>query len=293
MLSRYEYLIPQNMDEALSALSLKKEGIQIIAGGTDLVIRLREDSGPVGTLLDLRMIPELGQIEKKDDKMIIGSMVNFDEIANSPQIQEFFPALSEAARSVGSPQIRNTATMGGNIVNAAPAADSVPTLMALQARLRLVSTEGQREVSLEEFLVGLNETILRDGEILHSIEIPFAGNGTMAFAKIGRRKALAIARINVAVSMKLDAGNVITECRVALGAVGKTAYRSKVTEEYLTGKILEDAIIAEAMQLISDEVRTRLGSRPTAPYKSALAGAVLKRALCSMIESKNGGTCNE
>ncbi len=257
---------------------------KILGGGTDLIIQIREKKINPKALIDLSQIKEMKEITIKSDILCIGAMSNFTSVAENELIKKYFPILAEAAESVGSPQIRNMATLGGNIVNGATAADSIPALIALGAELRLHSKENERVVSAEGFITGLNETAIQAGEILCSIEIPIKSNKKMAFIKLGRRKALAISRINIAVVFELDGEKKIKKARLALGAVGTTAYRVTQVEEFLTGKCLSQETIDQAKLIIKQLVKSNLGKRSTAAYKSEIASAVLSKALWKIFD---------
>lgn len=290
MLSQIAYAIPGSVDEAVKLMA--DSGARVLAGGTDLVIQIREKEVSPGMLVDLGHIEALQGIRVEDNVLIIGALTPFSRIAESPLVLEHAPALAAAAGSVGSPQIRNTATIGGNVVNGAVAADSVPTLMALDAQLSLVSAGMTRKVPVESFMKGLNQTDIAPGEILTEIEIPLKESRQMVFEKIGRRQALAIARINIAVVLTSSRDSGVEDAAIALGAVGTTAYRVDAVEEFLIGKQLTPDVISEAQEKIRALVKEKLGSRPTAAYKSEIAGAVLGRALRRIVNPE-GGDCIE
>jgi CO/xanthine dehydrogenase FAD-binding subunit len=241
-------------------------------------------------ILDLGGLRELKQIRLEGEKIILGSMATFDQVEQDPIIRKYVPALAEAAGSVGSPQIRNRGTVGGNIANAAVAADSVPALMALGAKVKLVSAGGERLVDLLEVPVGLNQTSIRADEILTEIIIPAPQAGELGvFVKIGRRKAMAIARLNLALQVSFDADNKISEAKLALGAVGTTAYRVPEVERFLVGQELSGEVIDKASSLVTEVVSNKLGSRPTAPYKKTIAAAALRKAFDRINAAKQGG----
>lgn len=289
VLQAIEYFQPSTVSEALAFLSHSSAKTKILAGGTDLVIQLRERSLQPEFIVDLANVKELRGIESDGKSITIGSMVTFSELEQNPLILKCLPILAKAAASVGSPQIRNIATVGGNIANAATAADSVPALLALEARLNLLSSSGSREVALEDILVGLNKTTIAPNELLTKIIVPIPQGTTFtSFVKIGRRKALAIARLNLGLIMKFDATNLIERASLAVGAVGTTAYRVKEVEEFLQGKRLTDEVITAAGEKLLEVVAAKLGSRPTAPYKKTIAKGALIKAL-QAIKDECGG----
>ena len=284
-----DYYQPSTLEEALVCLGRSSGSTKLLAGGTDLIIKIRERSVEAEYIVDLVNVNELKGIVCDGDKLIIGSMVTFAELELNPLIREYTLILAEAAGTVGSPQIRNTATIGGNIANAAAAADSLPPLLALEARVRVQKAGGLREVPIEEILIGVNKTCLLPEEILTDIVIPIPQvNTEMAFVKLGRRKALAIARLNLGLAMNMAGDGKMVKVALALGAVGVSAYRVPQVEELLQGKYLIKDTISDACNLISRVVADKLGSRPTAPYKKSIAGAALHKAL-EDIKQRQGG----
>ena len=290
MLAQIEYKIPKDLSEATEILT--KDKAKILAGGTDLIIQIREKQIKLETIVDLSQIKDIKEITVKNNRLCIGAMASFTAIGESALVKEHFPILAEAAKSVGSPQIRNTATVGGNIVNGATAADSVPALIVLEAELRLFSKNNEKKVPLNGFITGLNKTAIEAGEVLYSIEIPLKAERQMAFVKLGRRKALAISRINIAVVLELDGEKNVASAKIALGAVGTTAYRVTQVEEFLVGRPLDKETIAKAKEIINQVVKDKLGNRSTVAYKSRIASAVLGKALWKIADPK-GGECNE
>lgn len=284
-----DYFQPKALDEALEFLSRAPETTKILAGGTDLIIQLRFGEIQPEHLLDIGALAELKQIRLDGENIILGSMATFDQVEHDPVITKYAPVLAEAAGSVGSPQIRNRGTVGGNIANAAVAADTVPALMALEAKVKLVSSAGERLVDIQEVPVGLNKTSIRNDEILTEIIIPVPEENTLgAFIKIGRRKAMAIARINLALQVAFEAER-IASAKLALGAVGTTAYRVPEVEELLTGQVLTGEPVDKACVMITEVVAQKLGSRPTAPYKKTIAAAALRKAVARINAAKQGG----
>ena len=284
-----EYFRPSTVSEALAFLSHSPAKTKILAGGTDLVIQLRERAVEPDFIVDLANVKGLRGIESDGRNITIGSMVTFNELEQNPLILKCLPILARAAASVGSPQIRNMATIGGNIANAAAAADSIPALLALEAKLNLVSAGGSREVALEDILLGINRTAIEPQELLTKIIVPIPQGKTFSsFIKIGRRKALAIARLNLGLVVKMDSSKLVEKATLAVGAVGTTAYRVKEVEEFLQSKQLTDEVIAGAGEMILQVVAAKLGSRPTAPYKKKIAKGALIKAL-QAIKDECGG----
>ena len=278
-----DYFQPGTVAEAVACLAKSPGTTKILAGGTDLIIQLREGSVTPDYILDLGHIQDLRGVGEADNCLVIGSMTTFTAIEYNPLVRKYIPMLAQAAGSVGSPQIRNSGTIGGNLANAATAADTVPALLALEARAVLASGRGERQVAIGELLAGINKTHIAKDEILVKFIVPIpAGSTCGTFVKLGRRKALAIARLNLGLTVSLQEEGSISKVTLALGAVGTTAYRVHEVEEYLTGKMPAPEIFEAAGELVLQVVANKLGSRPTASYKKTIAKAALKRALAQV-----------
>ncbi|MEL7609151.1 MAG: xanthine dehydrogenase family protein subunit M [Bacillota bacterium] len=272
-----EYYRPASVPDALKILQ-SGANTKILAGGTDLVIAIRERHVTPDALLDLSGIDELKRIYADSDGLHIGSMATFSRIETDPNVLKYCPMLCNAASQVGSPQIRNRATIGGNVANAATAADSLPSLLAMDAEALVASGAEKRYVKVDELLVGINKTILKPDELILGFRLQYRPDAYMDFEKIGRRKALAISRINLGVVLEFD-GDAVKHAAVAVGAVGKRAYRVAEVEGFLAGKPLTEERNAEAVTLIDEVVARNLAGRSTTPYKRKIAAAVLARAL--------------
>lgn len=274
------YYAPPRMDELLTVMAENPEA-RILAGGTDLVVEMRESGHTPACIVSINKIPELKGIRQEGETIFVGPMTTFAELAESPVIAKGAFLLAQAALSAGSPQIRNQGTVGGNIVNASPAADTVPALVALEAVLRLSSRNGERELPLEEFLVGIGKTCLEAGEVLTGISFKALPEKTgSAFVKLGRRNALSISRVSVAVIVGYDPdGLICTDCRVAVGSVAPNPFRTKSAEKIWRNCSLtrgnRDACVAAALK----EIAVTLGQRASAGYKREVAPALIRRAI--------------
>ncbi len=265
-----EYFQP---DTVTGALQLKRdqEGSSLLAGGTDLVVALRNDKIEEEYLIDLSKISALKGIEAAGDTVRIGSMTTFTEIEDSSLLKEAAGILCAAANSVGSPQIRNRGTIGGNLCNASAAGDGFTPLLCLDAEVELqsLSADGSvntRILALEDFVVGSKKTAIADKKLTGILlKRPSAGI-LSAFKKIGRRNALAIARLNGSCALRLKDG-AVEHIRFALGAATPVPERFKAVEEYLTGRELTDGTLAEAGKRASEYVLSRTGTRASSSYK--------------------------
>lgn len=278
-------------DTIISALQLKRdqEGASLLAGGTDLVVAMRNDKFKEEYLIDLSKISALKGIETANDDVRIGAMTTFTEIEESRLLQKTASILCEAARAVGSPQIRNRGTIGGNLCNASAAGDSFTPLLCLDAKVELQSlaadgTVKMRILPLEDFIVGSNQTALERNEILTGIMIKHPAAGAFsAFQKIGRRNALAIARLSGSCVLRLKDG-VVESIHFALGASTVKPERISAVEEYLTGLELTAEALAEAGKRASAYVLSQTGMRPSSSYKLP----VIEKFTASLIRTALG-----
>lgn len=252
---------------------------QFMAGGTDLLVSIRHTPQPERTIICLERIDELRRIDELDDGSVsIGATATFSTIARNTLLQECYPLLTQAAATVGGPAIRNMATIGGNIVTASPAADSLPALYLLDARLELRSATGCRTVAIDAFILGPRRTMLQPGEIISRIILPPATDWSIQrFEKVGRRKSLAIAVASLAATVRLAADGTVAEARFAWGSVGPTIVRCAEAEQALVGKPLTEENLNTAALLAQQAVQPIDDIRATADYRRSVAGNLLLR----------------
>jgi xanthine dehydrogenase FAD-binding subunit len=258
-------------------------GARLMAGGTDLLVALRHTQQYTGTILCLERIAELSRIEEQPDGSVsIGAGVCFSKITSSLLLQQRYPLLTQAASTVGGPAIRTMATIGGNSVTASPAADSLPALYLLDARLELRTAAGQRTVAIDAFIIGPRRTMLQPGEIISRIILPPAEDWTIQrFEKVGRRKSLAIAVASLATLLRLSADGTVLEARFAWGSVGPTVIRYREAEQAVIGKRLSEETLRAAAELARQAVSPIDDIRATAEYRRTVAGNLLLRLLDS------------
>lgn len=269
-MKRFKVYSPKNLEGVLRCLREAQGEIKLLAGGTDLVIQLREGSVNPDGVIDISGISELKSIKEEEGFVKIGAACSFTEIAENELVKKYGFCLAEAASQVGSEQIRNTGTIGGNIANASPAADALPALVALDASVTVFNATGEsRQVPVNSVSAGAGKNNLAAGEIITEIVFPALGDTwRSAFAKLGRRKALAIARINMAAAVEYDAAErVLTKARVALGAVGTVAFRPVRAEEVLIGGNPSPQLKEAFVESLSREVEESIRSRFSMPYK--------------------------
>ena len=283
----YEFLTTQKIEEALNYLD-KFSKVHILAGGTDLLVNLYKESLRLPNfdyLLDISNIPELKIINSINNFIEIGTLVTHSRLINEPLLKNNFPVLTEAAYTIGSTQIRNRGTIGGNIVNASPAADLLPPLIALKAEIELTSGEGKRVLSLEEFLAGPYKTKIQANELLTKVKIPLlADNYYTDFQKIGRRKALSIARLSLAMVTKIDEEGVFQDTRVVPGSATPYPQSLPESEKAINGKSVLNIDLEGIGKITSKEMVSITGERWSTSYKKPTIAVLIRRALEKIIK---------
>ena len=281
MIGPFDYKIPKMLSEACDLLWDYGDQAKLIGGGTDLVIALRNGDLKPSCLIDVSNIPELRRIEEKDGTVSVGAAVTHSEIASSSIIKKYGKVLSDAVAEIGSPQIRNVGTIGGNIINASPAADTLPPLMVLDAVAQVTSREGQKEVPLHLLFKGPYETNLKPHEILVRVSFrKLSSDIKSSFVRLARREAMAIARMSVAVILQREKGKrQIKEVRISLGSVTPTPQRITDVEAILRGKTPDEERLKIASRKISEVMIQHSGIRPTTSYKAPVVEALFMRGL--------------
>ena len=272
------YYRPDSVAEVVKTLS-QLESVKILAGGTDLIIELRERKTEPDAIVDISDIKELKQISTDGKTLHIGSAASFCSILSNEKILQYCPPLADAASQLGAPTVLSRATIGGNVANAAAAGDSIPVLLALDAEVKIVSTRGEKTVPVRDIVTGINKNNLEPDELITEFIIPIRQDAFMAFEKLGRRKTLAISRINLAVVLEFAKDGAVSYAAVAVGAVGETAYRVQEVEKFLLGKKLNETVKEETAELMDNTVAYNLAGRKTTPYKRKIAAAVMRQAL--------------
>lgn len=277
-----KHLFPKNIKEALELLVEYKGEARLVSGATDLMLWIREEKVSPSVLVDVSELPEMRFVSAADGKMTIGSAMTHAEIAAHPDVKRIFPALSDGCRSVGSPQIRNIATLAGNIVSAQPAADSVVPMTALGAQCELVGPEGARMRPLCELSKRVGESYVDPTkEILTRIEIriPSGRYGT-AFKRIAPREAMALPVVNAAVMLEAEDDGTIKAARIVASPVAVVPFRAKNAEEYLIGKKASPELFAEAAEAAGAEASPRDSLvRGSGAYRKVLVKDLVERAL--------------
>lgn len=277
----FELLIPKNIPELVESLKKATENTKILAGGTDLVISLREGKIKPDIIIDISGVSEIDYIKEDDENILIGALTTFTEIAENQSVVKCAKCLAEASDTVGSKQIRNRGTIGGNVGNSSPAGDTLPVLMALEAKVLVIDSEGKTdELSVADVLVGQNKTSLNCNQAIIGVKIPKQnGNWISTFTKIGSRMAVTIAKLSIALNLDYNAEeNVIKTARLGLGAVGKTAYRATRIEELLQNKKVTKELADQFAEELSAEIEKAIPGRASLPYKKEAVKGVAYEA---------------
>ena len=275
----FEYLAPESLDEACRVLDELGPGAAVLAGGTDLLHKMKLGKAAPPVVVSLKNLDELRGIRYEPGRgVVIGALATQNELVDSPVLHERYRSVSEAAHQMASNPIRNLGTVGGNIVNGVPSADLPPILIALKAAIRLVSVRGGRTLPLEEFFTGAAQTRIEPGEILTEVVIPDSGMTGSTYIKFGLRRSGALAVAGAAAAVRMAEGR-IREARIALASCAPTVIRARDAEACLEGREPTDEALEEAGRRASAESRPRDSIRGSAEYRRHLAGVLTKRAL--------------
>src|SRR5687767_7578115 len=263
----YSLISPSNLGEALDALAQDNGAWKPFAGGTDLMVLLEAGRLSHKNYVNIWNLKELRGIEVTDSHVTIGALTTYTDVQNHPILQEEFPMLCQAARETGGIAIQNRGTLGGNIVNASPAADSPPALLAYDAELELVSKAGARRIPYSGFHSGYKQMDIRPEELLRAVHLPRQTKGlTHYYRKVGTRKAQAISKVCFAAVADVKDAK-IANLRIALGSVAPIPIRCLKTENAVNGQTLNDQTIAAATQSLADEISPIDDIRSTKDYR--------------------------
>ena len=289
LLPKFDYHEPATVYDACSIMGELGKKAKPIAGGTDLLVNMKKKVMSPNHLVSLSRIDDLKRIDVTDNRIRIGACLTASDLAESKEVKENLGALGKGAISLGSPLIRNLATIAGNLVTARPAADLPPPLMVYGAKIVLKSAGGEREVLLENFFKGPGQTVIEPDEILTEIviKIPPTHSGAGYF-KLGVRKALEISLANIAAFISLDSPNgAISDAKIAMGSVAPTPIRAISAEKILLGEKPSESLLARAAEAAVDDGRPIDDFRASAEYKKAMVGVLTRRTLMeAMNEAK-------
>lgn len=274
----YEMKSPDTLEEALETLAAEPKNWTPFAGGTDLMVLLAAGNLPAGKFLNLWALEELRGIEVGEDFVTLGALTTYTEIRQHPILAKEYSLLCQAAADTGGLAIQNRGTLGGNIINASPAADSPPALLVYDAQVELASREGRRWVPYNEFHTGYKQMAIEPSELLTSVRIPRHPGGTDAlhyYRKVGTRAAQAISKVVMAAVGSTEAGKV-THCRIALGSVGPTVVRCVGIEQALTNQPVTAKQVLVAQELLAQAITPIDDIRSTQRYRLKVSANLLE-----------------
>jgi carbon-monoxide dehydrogenase medium subunit len=291
-LKPFDYFEPETLFEASRIRSEKGEGAYLLAGGTDLLVRMKRGEVRPSTLINLKRIRGLNGIDRNvENALSIGALTSISALAQSSLIQSESPVLAQAAGLLGSPSIRNLATLGGNIGRASPASDMAPPLLVLTARVWVEGPGGKRELPLEAMIAGPGKTTLMPGEVITSFwipKVPLCSGAT--YLKLGRREGMDLALVGVAVFLKLDEKGEATEARIALASVAPIPIRARnAEEELLSGPLTKERIGKAALAAVSDSSPLS-DVRASAAYRKEMIRVLTCRAVEEARNRAEGGS---
>ncbi|MDR0840666.1 MAG: xanthine dehydrogenase family protein subunit M [Christensenellaceae bacterium] len=274
-MKEFAFVNAPTLDSAVALLGELGEKAYVVAGGTNVMVDIRVGKRNGRTLVNIRDIGALKGISLQNDEMRVGALATLSQIAASELLKEKAPCLYMAANVFADPTTRNSATIAGNCAGASPAADTAPSLLALNAIAHIVSAKGERQLNMNEFFAGVNRTHLQPGELITHFTFKPSKSG---FIKLGIRNSMAISIVTAAAALEL-AGDVVTTCRVALGSVAPTPVRAKSVEAALTGQRLTEELLAHAAERVREDISPIDDVRATGAYRREVAPVCVKRAV--------------
>jgi CO/xanthine dehydrogenase FAD-binding subunit len=278
----YELRAPRDLGEALEVLAREPGVWRPFAGGTDLMVLFEAGALAHKQFLSVWHLKELRGIGTTDEHVTLGALTTYTEVRRNELLRREFPSLCDAARETGGRAIQNRGTLGGNIANASPAADTPPALITYDAQLELVSASGARWVNYSEFHTGYRQTVMRRDELISRIRLPRSGGELKSYyRKVGTRRAQAISKVCLAATARVEGGRVIA-ARVALGSVAPTVVRCERTERLLEGRPVDEALVAAARASLAEEIAPIDDVRSTAAYRLRVAQNLLEEFLTSV-----------
>lgn len=276
----FDYFSPGELEEATRILADYGPEGRALAGGTDLLIRLKRRQWQVRGVVSLKRIATLRHLSLNGE-LRLGARVTLNDLIRSPLILEHFPVLAETAGTMAGVQVRSLATVGGNICNASPAADMAPPLIALDARVVIVGRDGERVIPLDEFFIGPGKSVLTPGELVRELAVPHDDSTRVAYTKLEHREAMDIAIAGVGVSIKTEA-QYCKDVRIVLGAVAPTPLRARQAEDFLRGSELTEENIREAARIAAREAKPIDDVRGSAWYRREMVEVLTRRILMGL-----------
>jgi len=281
--NQFKYISPENKEEALKILEEERVNAFIVAGCTNVLPDIKVKKLNPKILVDITGIEELRGVDKKKDKICIGPLTTIAELINSELILKEGKILIQAAQEFADPLVRNSATIGGNLVTASPAADMAVPLLTLDAIIKIENVRQKREVKIKDFFLGPSKTVLQDDEMIVGIEFEQSDiNKNGYFIKLGQRKAMAIAIASLALNLEVKQNKII-QTRIAMGSVAPIPIRLTGVEEFLKNKEIKNGLIEEAINKVSEEVNPISDIRASEEYRRYISGILFKRAFEKLI----------
>lgn len=283
-----EIFQPTTLKEAGAIVKERGPGGRFLAGGTDLVIAVKEKGFTPNYVVDLKRIPGLSGIrEERDGSVTIGALTTMREVETSPVVIKKYPFLAQSAAEVGSVQIRHRATIGGNMANATPSADVAPALLVLDAKVKIAGPNGEKTIELEHLFRGPGQTVMTPEEILTAIVIPPVSSALVGeYIKFSPREMMDLAYVGVAVALTLNGGKKCQKARIALGAVSPTPMRARRAEALLENQILTEALAEKAGIEAAAEAKPISDVRSSADYRREMVRVNTKRALLNAVAGR-------
>jgi len=277
-----DYIAPASLGDALAAKQEHGGDARVVAGGTDLVLRMQDRFFEPRLLIDLRRL-SLDQINIGEGWCRMGACTPLSTVLAHPEMNQLFPALPAACREFAGPPIRNLATLGGNIVNASPAADTVPPMMVYNAEVTLASGDSERRVPLQAFFTGPGTSVMTDEEVLTEIRMPLPDGPTAStFIKLGQRRSMAISVVNLAARISLDDNMAVDQARIVFGSVAPTPLHASGAEALLEGNRLTGDLIGEAAEKARKEASPIGDVRGSESYRDRMVEVLVRRALTTI-----------
>jgi len=278
---------PATIKEACQILADRADAIKVIAGGTDLMVSMNARTLDAQEFLDIWRVDELRGIAEDGPNVRIGALTTYTQLIRSPVIRQHVPALVTASRTIGALQIQNRGTIGGNIVNASPAGDSLPVLAVFDAEIELCSVRGSRRVPFDRFYEGYRRTVLQPDELVLAVNLPRLRSGERDFFyKVGTRRAQAISKVVIAARARMVSDR-IESVRIGVGSVAPTVIRARATEALLTGSSITKALIEQASREIAREIAPITDLRSTEQYRRQVTSNLVARLLRQLAESSD------
>jgi len=276
----FDYQKVSSVQDALNAASATKGASVFMAGGTDLLVQIKEGKIRPQCVIDVKGVHEMDGLAISGDEFSIGALTSIRTLETSPLALEKVPLLAQAAAKLGSVQVRHRATIGGNLCDASPSAETAPALLALDAQAAICGKTGRRVVELGEFFLGPGETVLGHGEMLTHLKIPLTRNRQgSVYYKLSTRKAMDLAFVGVAVLLELDGDDQISKARIALGAVAPTPIRAPSAEKLLEGRVLSLEVARESAALAAQSCKPISDHRASAGYRRAMVRELCQQGL--------------